>query len=70
MDMVNYAVFALILMHKTEPRSALWGYTVKPNRPMELIVLSIAFLTTLATTYMLLTAKMQLLKKELERRSE
>ncbi|MEY2650218.1 MAG: hypothetical protein RLZZ261_1421 [Bacteroidota bacterium] len=37
---------------------------------MELIVLSIAFLTTLATTYMLLTAKMQLLKKELERRSE
>jgi len=37
---------------------------------MELIVLSIAFLTTLATTYMLLSAKMQLLKKELERRAE
>ena len=28
---------------------------------MELIALSIAFLTTLATTYMLLSAKMQLL---------
>jgi hypothetical protein len=37
---------------------------------MELIALSIAILTTLATTYMLLSAKMQLLKKELERRAE
>jgi hypothetical protein len=37
---------------------------------MELIALSIAFLTTLATTYMLLSTKMQLLKKELERRAE
>jgi hypothetical protein len=37
---------------------------------MELIALSIAFLTTLATTYMLLTSKMQLMKKELERRGE
>ena len=37
---------------------------------MELVVLSIAFLTTLATTYMLLSAKMQLMKKELERRGE
>ena len=37
---------------------------------MELIALSIAFLTTLATTYMLLTAKMQLMKKELEQRGE
>lgn len=42
----------------------------KPLESMELIALSIAFLTTLATTYMLLSAKMQLLKKELERRAE
>lgn len=48
----------------------LFGYFGKPNRPMELIALSIAFLTTMATTYMLISAKMQLLKKELERRSE
>ena len=37
---------------------------------MDLILISAAFLVTLASTYTLLSVKMQLLKKELERRSE
>lgn len=37
---------------------------------MDLILISAAFLVTLASTYALLMVKMQLLKKELEHRSE
>jgi len=46
------------------------GFNLKYSIPMDLILISAAFLVTLASTYALLSVKMQLLKKELEQRSE